>query len=129
LKYRNNINDLVVIDAELGRKNHGSIPHNYDCEGAEIIWCQNRSPNQIKLVVKAKKRKKNYNWNCRDTYNLCVVLTLKCLIRLDDIFFSLFFFLFAMLSESNNIVWNYWQNVEFFPAGCTKVWWIVNRFR
>jgi hypothetical protein len=41
----------VVIDAELGREDHGSIPRNCDREGAETTWCQNWPPNQTKLVV------------------------------------------------------------------------------
>jgi hypothetical protein len=47
----------VVIDAELGREYHGSIPGNCDWEGTETTWCQNRPPDQIKLVVKTKKIK------------------------------------------------------------------------
>jgi hypothetical protein len=48
----------VVIGAEIGRDDHGSIPRNCDREGAGTTWCQNWPPNQIKLVVKAKKKKK-----------------------------------------------------------------------
>jgi hypothetical protein len=29
----------VVIDAEFGSENHGSIPYNCDQEGAETTWC------------------------------------------------------------------------------------------
>jgi hypothetical protein len=47
----------VVIDAELGREDHGSIPRNCDREGAGTTWCQNWPPNQIQLVVKTKKKK------------------------------------------------------------------------
>jgi hypothetical protein len=46
----------VIIDAELGREHHGSIPHNYNREGAGTTWWKNWPPNQIKLVVKAKKK-------------------------------------------------------------------------
>jgi hypothetical protein len=42
----------VLIDAELVRENHGSIPHNCDRNEAQTTWCQNWPPNQIKLVVK-----------------------------------------------------------------------------
>jgi hypothetical protein len=31
----------VVIGAELGREDHGSIPRNCDREGAGTTWCQN----------------------------------------------------------------------------------------
>jgi hypothetical protein len=47
----------VVIGAELGRKNYGSIFHNCDWERAETIWCQSWSLNQIKQLAKVKKQK------------------------------------------------------------------------
>ncbi|MCI40459.1 hypothetical protein A2U01_0061692, partial [Trifolium medium] len=31
----------VVIDAELGKENHSSIPHNCDRDGAGTTLCQN----------------------------------------------------------------------------------------
>jgi hypothetical protein len=37
----------VVIGAEFGREDRGSIPHNCDREGAGITWYQNWPPNQI----------------------------------------------------------------------------------
>jgi hypothetical protein len=46
----------VVIDAELDMEDPGSIPRNYDQEGAETTWYQNWSPNHIQLVVKAKNK-------------------------------------------------------------------------
>jgi hypothetical protein len=46
----------VVIDAELDRKNHGSIPHNCDRKGLEPLVSEPTS-NQIQLVVKANKKK------------------------------------------------------------------------
>jgi hypothetical protein len=49
--------DLVVIDAAFGMENHGSIPCNCGREGAGTTWCKIWLPNQIKLVVKAKKEK------------------------------------------------------------------------
>jgi hypothetical protein len=55
-----NESDLVVIIVEFGMEDHDSIPHNYDREEAEITWCQNWSPNQIKLVVKTKTKKMNH---------------------------------------------------------------------
>jgi hypothetical protein len=45
----------VVIDDELGREDHSSIPRNCNREKAGTTWCQNWPPNQINLVVKAKK--------------------------------------------------------------------------
>jgi hypothetical protein len=48
--------DSEVIDAELGRENHSSIPRNYDQRGWIIItWYQNWPLNQIKLMVEKKK--------------------------------------------------------------------------
>jgi hypothetical protein len=35
---------LVVIDAELGRKNHGSIPHNCDQEGLKPLDARTPKP-------------------------------------------------------------------------------------
>jgi hypothetical protein len=46
----------VVINVELGREGHSSIPRNCDREGAETTWCQNWPPNQIKLMMKVKKK-------------------------------------------------------------------------
>jgi hypothetical protein len=47
--------ELVVIDAELGREDHSSIPRNYNLEGAGTT-CKSWPRNQIELVVKAKKK-------------------------------------------------------------------------
>jgi aspartokinase len=47
----------VVIDAELGRENYGLIPRDCDWEEVGTTWCQNWPPNQILVVVKAKKQK------------------------------------------------------------------------
>jgi hypothetical protein len=41
LKYWFNIVGSVVIGAELGREDHGSIPRNCDGEETEIPGCQN----------------------------------------------------------------------------------------
>jgi hypothetical protein len=49
IKLYQSLVNSVVIDAEIGMKNHGSIPHNYDPKGAEITWCQNCPPNKIKF--------------------------------------------------------------------------------
>jgi hypothetical protein len=35
----------VMIDVELGKKNHNSIPRNYDWKLAETTQYQNRPPN------------------------------------------------------------------------------------
>jgi hypothetical protein len=43
-----------MIDAEIGRKNHGSIPPNCNREGAGTEL----TPNQIKLVPKTTYKKK-----------------------------------------------------------------------
>jgi hypothetical protein len=44
----------VVIDAEQGREDHGSIIRNCDREGAETTMSE-LTPNQIQLVLKTKK--------------------------------------------------------------------------
>jgi hypothetical protein len=46
-----------VIDTELGRKDHGSIPTTAIWKGLEPLDART-DPNQIKLVVKNKKNKK-----------------------------------------------------------------------
>jgi hypothetical protein len=43
-----------MIDAELGKDDHGSILRNCDWEGSETTWYQNWLPNQIQLVVQTK---------------------------------------------------------------------------
>jgi hypothetical protein len=35
----------VMIDVELGRENHDSIPHNCDRKGFRITWCQTSEPD------------------------------------------------------------------------------------
>jgi hypothetical protein len=47
-----------VIDAELGRKDYGLIPATAIGRGIEPLDVKNDPPNQIKLVVKIKKK-----WN------------------------------------------------------------------
>jgi hypothetical protein len=44
-----------VIDTELGRKDHGSIPTTAIWKGLEPLDART-DPNQIKLVVKNKKK-------------------------------------------------------------------------
>jgi hypothetical protein len=44
-----------VIDTELDREDHESIPCNCNRDGTETTWCQNWPPNQIKLVLKTTK--------------------------------------------------------------------------
>jgi hypothetical protein len=53
-KINQSLVDSMVIDAALGRKDHDSIPCNYDRRGLEEPL---KSPNQIKLVVKIRKNK------------------------------------------------------------------------
>jgi hypothetical protein len=52
-KFNQSLVGSVVIGAEFGREDHGSIPRNCGWEEDKTTWCQ--TPNQIQLVVKIKK--------------------------------------------------------------------------
>jgi hypothetical protein len=43
-----------MINAELDKKDHDSISNNYDWEGTETTWCQNKPLDRIKLEMKKK---------------------------------------------------------------------------
>jgi hypothetical protein len=77
----------MVIDAELGREDHRSIPRSCDREGAEITWCQNWSPNQIMWSSGPDTggEKKNYRFIYKQVkhvlvyYLLLILSNLACL--------------------------------------------------
>jgi hypothetical protein len=57
-----------MIDAELGREDHSSIPCKYNRDETGTTWYQKWHPNQIKPVVEKKNIDVKYyieNWACQ----------------------------------------------------------------
>jgi hypothetical protein len=54
---------LVVIDAELGRKDHGSIFHKYDWEGLELLDARTNLQTRLNWWYKQKKYNRKLCWS------------------------------------------------------------------